>query len=93
MSNKLSFVPDNYRTCVVKNKNALFHCWQDKAWVVGASPMIGGTPAGQMRMTLGIIEYEDGTIHECYPDEIRFTDGLTSCYAFENDMRKQNEKI
>ncbi|MDE6788043.1 MAG: hypothetical protein K2J47_01805 [Ruminococcus sp.] len=23
---------------------------------------------------VGIIEHEDGTIHECYPDEIRFVD-------------------
>ncbi len=62
------------RTCEVKGRKAIFHKWQDKAWVVAPSPMIGGAPGGQMMITLAIIEYEDGVVTECYPHEIRFTD-------------------
>lgn len=47
-----------YRPCIVKRKNALFHTW------------IGG----QVSQLLGVIEYEDGTVHECYPNEIVFVD-------------------
>lgn len=43
-------------------------------WVVEPSPMIGGHSGGQMSLTLAIVEYEDGTVHEAYPHEVVFTD-------------------
>jgi len=73
----------NYRPCYVKKHKALFHRWEDKSWVVAASPMVGGTPAGQIKMTIGIVEYEDGSVHECYPDEIRFCDPHHNEYCFD----------
>lgn len=61
-----------YRPCFVKGKKALFHRWADRAQVVGESILKGGHPAGQLWEVFGIIEYEDGTINEAYPNEIRF---------------------
>ena len=51
-----------------------FHKWSDRFWTIGESPMVGGYAAGQMSQTVAIVEYEDGTVHEHYPLEIRFTD-------------------
>lgn len=37
--------------------------------------MIGGAPAGQIKYTLGIVEYTDGTVWEVTPSSIKFCDG------------------
>ena len=42
----------------------------------------GGHSAGQLAATFGIVEYEDGTVHECYPQEIRFCDNKLEEYYF-----------
>lgn len=63
-----------YRPCVVGKRKGWFHCWEHKASVVGESFLRGGHSAGQISMTLGIVEFEDGTIEECAPYRIRFTD-------------------
>ena len=65
-----------------KNIKALFHCWNHKSELVGESPCYGGHPAGQISQTFGIVEYEDGTIHEAEPTQIRFVDNAMSEYAF-----------
>lgn len=63
-----------YYDCIINNeKKAHFHCWEECANVVGASPMIGGHTAGQIKYTLAIVEYEDGTIDEVSPKSIKFT--------------------
>ena len=68
---------------------ALFHCWSHKSALVGESCLRGGHPAGQISETFGIVEYEDGTIHEVEPTQIRFVDNSMAEYAFpemeEND--------
>ena len=51
-----------------------FHKWSDRFWVVVESPMVGRHAAGQISQTVGIVEYEDGTVHEHLPNEIQFTD-------------------
>lgn len=56
--------------------NAIFHHWSERFWTIGQSPMIGGYAGGQMSQTVGIVEYEDGTIHEHLPNKIQFTDGM-----------------
>lgn len=56
-------------------QKALFHHWSERYWTVGESPLVGGYSAGQMSQTVGIVEYEDGTVHEHLPQEIRFVDG------------------
>lgn len=62
------------RPCEVKGRKATFHTWTQQSWVVPPSPMIGGHPGGQMSTTWAVVEYEDGTVHEVCPTDIRFTD-------------------
>lgn len=70
------------RPCIVKDRKALFHRWSDKSEIVAPSPMVGGHNGGVIRITVGIIEYEDGVITECYPYEIRFVDTVFNEYCF-----------
>jgi hypothetical protein len=71
------------RPCIVKDRKALFHKWSDKSRIVEPSPMIGGHNGGILKYTVGIIEYEDGVVTECYPHEIKFTDTKIKEYCFE----------
>lgn len=67
---------------------ALFHCWDHRSELYDASPMIGGHPGGQVSGTFAIVEYEDGTVHEVKPQNIRFIDDLMSEYDFRS---RENE--
>lgn len=69
---EIRIVGSEYRPCIVKGRKALFHRWEDRAWVY--NPISIGLIPGQFKETVGIVEYEDGTVHECYPGEIRFCD-------------------
>lgn len=77
---KLSCVPpksslvQGTRPCTVNGRKATFHTWEHKAWVVAPGISIGSHPGGQIAITFGIVEYEDGTVHEVYPSEIIFID-------------------
>jgi hypothetical protein len=62
------------RPCIVGGKMAVFHRWADKAHVIPPGRTVGSHSGGQMRFLVGIVEYEDGTVCECYPYEIKFTD-------------------
>ena len=62
----------DFRPCIVKGKRAVFHRWEDKAELISPGLTIGSHPGGQLWQVLGIVEYSDGTVHECYPNEIRF---------------------
>lgn len=78
-----------YRPCVVKvqtgermktgrervneEHSALFHCWSERYWTTAA--LFTNEVPGQHAHTVGIVEYEDGSIHEHDPREIQFTDG------------------
>lgn len=79
---EIKFAYSEYRPCIVCGKKALFHRWVDKAHVVSESALRGGHPAGQLWVVVGIVEYEDGTVHEAYPDEIRFVPGKIRDYSF-----------
>lgn len=76
MSTKFLTSNSEYRICVVDGQKTLFHRWHEFCNVVGASPMIGGAPAGQVKYTLGIVEFEDGHVEEVAPHKIKFMDGL-----------------
>lgn len=73
-----------YREVVKPEKDikALFHCWSHRSEVVGESCLHGGHPAGQVSSTFAIVEYEDGTVHEVEPWNIKFIDNLVNEYAF-----------
>ena len=73
-----------YRICMVGNKKAVFHRWHEFCNVVEASPMIGGAPAGQVKYTLGTVEFEDGRIEEVAPHRIKFMDGRVKQRWLEN---------
>lgn len=78
-----------YRPCVVKvqtgkrmkigrervyeEHSALFHCWSERYWTTDA--LFTNEVPRQHAHTVGIVEYEDGSIHEHDPLEIRFLDG------------------
>ena len=63
---------------------AVFHCWNHHSELYDASPMNGGHPGGggQVSEIFGIVEYEDGTVHEVKPRNIRFVDNLINEFAF-----------
>ena len=70
------------RPCLVKGRKHLFHCWNQRAWVVDASPLRGGHPGGQCSLMMAVVEDENGQVHEVYPRDVRFVDGALSQYCF-----------
>ena len=74
---------------IIRKRKALFHCWNHRSELVGESPLRGGHPAGQVSGTFGIVEYEDGTVHEVEPHNIRFVDNAMCEYAFP-EMEESN---
>ena len=73
-----------YRPCIVGGRKALFHRLADKAQTVGESLLRGGHAGGQLWGVFAIVEYEDGTMSECYISEVRFLDskGMFAEYDF-----------
>ncbi len=78
----VTFEQNEYRICKVEGKNALFHRWNEHCEVVEPSPMIGGTPGGQIKYITGIVEFEDGSIREVYPEAITFKDNKLNKFAY-----------
>lgn len=79
------------RQCKAKGKNAFFHRWSETSNVLMPSAMVGGHKGGEVKKTLGIIEYvDDGTVHECYPNEIQFLDtkGKAMGYCWDNEAKE-----
>lgn len=73
-----------YREVVEPEKDVrgLFHCWSHRSEVVGESYLRGGHSAGQVSSTFAIVEFEDGTVHEVEPWNIRFLDNPMEEYDF-----------
>jgi len=57
-----------------EEKRGYFHRWEDVSRVIEPSPMVGGHSGGVERMTLAIVELEDGTVVRVQPYQIKFTD-------------------
>lgn len=72
----------NLRPCKVNDKKALFHRWNEVRQVVPPSNLIGGHNGGLISQTFGIVEFEDGTVKECYPNEIKFLDKIHEEFYF-----------
>lgn len=64
----------NVRPCLVGNRKALFHTWEQFANVIAPAAMIGGHPGGQVAQVFAIVEYEDGTVSQEHASSIRFLD-------------------
>lgn len=73
-------VATEYRPCFVKGKKAIFHRWTDYAQVRDA--YLQGTTPGQLAQTFAIVEFEDGTVSECYPNQVQFCDNLHAQYMW-----------
>ena len=71
-----------YRPCFVDGKKALFHRWLEYAMVIEPSPMVGGHRGGEIKYTLAIVEYEDGTLDQVNPSRVRFVPGIMNDYDF-----------
>ena len=70
------------RPCIVDGNNALFHTWSDRCEIVPPSMLKGGHGGGELRYTVGIVEYEDGTVGTVLPYEIRFIDNIHKNFSF-----------
>lgn len=68
-----------YRPCYVNGKKALFHRWEEIADVVF---LAGDNPTGQVKYTVAIVEFEDGTVAGVHTDKVRFVPGLMNEYDF-----------
>ena len=68
-----------------KKKKALFHCWSYISNVVPPSIMVGGHPGGTVSYTLGVVEYEDGSIDQVDPISVQFIPGAFKDYAFDDE--------
>ena len=81
-----------YRPCMAKTETekeikALFHLWETKRmpyYEIGspAPGFLSENFEGFTEATFAIVEYEDGTIHEIEPKNIRFVDNTMCEYAF-----------
>lgn len=66
---------DNRRPCIVEGKKAMFHDWTYESQIVYPSASYGDHTGGVVSSTLGIVEFEDGTVKVVEPKEIKFVDG------------------
>lgn len=48
---------------------AIFHCWAEDGWSMGDI---------RKSELVGIVEYEDGTVHKHFMNQIRFVDNMVS---------------
>lgn len=81
-----------YRPCYVDGKKALFHKWNEIAEVQAPGFAIGSSPGGQLKATFGLIEFEDGTVREVYPNKIKFADNKIKEYSFDEEVIKNEQK-
>lgn len=60
------------RPCLVDGVKAFWHQWQTKTT---DAIYMDGRLVKTIEETVGLVEYEDGTMHEAGVDSIRFVDG------------------
>lgn len=66
-----------------------FHCWEHFSQPVGASPFVGGEPAGVISKVYGIVEFADGVRH-VEPSTIKFCDENN---AYLVEMNKYSKEV
>lgn len=62
------------RSCVVNEKAALFHTFEQYSEIVPPSIAVGGHSGGVIAEVFAIVEYEDGTVGRVRISSLRFTD-------------------
>ena len=75
------------RSCTVNDELGYFHCWEHFSQPIGASPFVGGAPAGVVSKVYGIVEFADGVRH-VEPSTIKFCDETN---AYLQAMKKHKE--
>lgn len=70
------------RKLITNTRKALFHKWAEKSEIVPPSYLKGGHGGGVVRGVVAIVEYEDGTVGEVLPENIRFLDSPHDQYGF-----------
>ena len=80
----ITITKNEYRTCIVKGRKALFHTWEEinRAKHSSYNSLTKEITPIYEQYTVAIIEYEDGVVTECYPYEIKFTDNKFKDYYF-----------
>ena len=81
-----------YRPCLVYDKKALFHKWEDSACLVAPSISRGGHNGGTLRRTLAIIEFETGKVERVMPEDVRFLDTRNKMHEIMFDFYAREAK-
>ena len=69
--------------------NALFHGWNHYSKVLEPSPMVGGSPGGQVASVFAIVELENGQVRQVETYNIQFTDNAFAEYAWPEDAKQR----
>ena len=77
------------RLCMVNGENGYFHTWEQYSRPIGASPMVGGAPAGVFNCLYGIVEFEDG-VQRVDPTCIKFCDEISDTLHLMNKDEREN---
>lgn len=83
-------VSPKLRSCTVNGELGYFHCWEHFSQPIGASPFVGGAPAGVVSKVYGIVEFADGVRH-VDPSTIKFCDEVNA-YLVEMNKRNKEDK-
>lgn len=78
------------RFCEVDGVVGYFHLWEQYSQPIGASPFVGGSPAGVVSRVYGIVEFPDGVKH-IEPSKIIFADEDHASLVKLNEIRKEKE--
>ena len=78
------------RLCEVGGEIGYFHTWEQYSQPVGASPFVGGPPAGVIARVFGIVEFEDG-VREVDPCRIKFCDEIATELVEWNERFKEKK--
>ena len=76
------------RLCKVNGELGYFHTWEQWSNVIGASPLRGGHPGGQVSQVYGIVEFKDG-VRRVDPTMIKFCDELNAGLTVMNKRRNK----
>ena len=79
------------RLCKVDGELGYFHTWEQYSRPIGASPMMGGAPAGVFSCLYGIVEFED-RIQRVDPSKIQFCDEVGGALHVMNKFEKEKEQ-
>lgn len=78
------------RECTVNGEAGLFHLWEVYSQPLGASPFIGGAPAGVFSRAYGIVEFSDG-VRRVELTDIQFCDEENERLTILNNKMRNKE--